>query len=96
MRPYVNDIGITTNGSLLYRRLERLQEAGVKSLNISLDSLVEAKNEFITRRHGATEKTIRSIDKALGLGLKVKLNVVAMNKFNCDELLDFVEFVKDR
>lgn len=41
---------MTTNGTLLNRKLEKLKEAGLNSLNISLDSLVEAKNAFITRR----------------------------------------------
>ena len=44
------EVGITTNGSVLNRKLPRLKDAGLTHLNISLDSLVPAKNEFITRR----------------------------------------------
>lgn len=40
----IKNIAITTNGTLLYRKLERLKEVGLNSINISLDSLVEAKS----------------------------------------------------
>ena len=43
-------VGMTTNGTLLPRKLERLKEAGLTHLNLSLDSLIPEKNEFITRR----------------------------------------------
>ena len=46
----IKTLSITTNGSLLPKKIERLREAGVNGLNISLDTLVEAKNAFITRR----------------------------------------------
>ena len=45
-----DEVGITTNGTVLNRKLSRLKEAGLTHLNISLDSLIPAKNEFITRR----------------------------------------------
>ena len=44
-----DQVGLTTNGTLLKRKMERLKEGGLTHLNISLDSLVPAKNEFITR-----------------------------------------------
>ena len=45
-----DEVGMTTNGTVLNRKLSRLKEAGLTHLNISLDSLIPAKNEFITRR----------------------------------------------
>jgi cyclic pyranopterin phosphate synthase len=51
---------------------------------------------MITRRENTTEKAIKAVDKAIELGVRTKLNVVAMRNFNDDELLDFVEFVKNR
>jgi cyclic pyranopterin phosphate synthase len=42
--PDIKTIAMTTNGTLLYRKLERLKEAGLNNINISLDTLVEAKN----------------------------------------------------
>lgn len=81
-------IGVTTNGSVIYRKLERLKENGLTHINFSLDSLVEAKSQFITRRSGGFEKTMKSIEKSLELGFKsVKVNVVVMKGFNEDELL---------
>ena len=88
---------MTSNGSLIYRKLDRLKEAGLSHLNLSMDSLVPAKNEFITRRPDTSKHVLRAIDKAIDIGLEsVKLNVVAMRNFNDDELLDFVELTKDR
>ena len=46
----IKTIAITTNGSLLPKKIERMKEAGLNNINISLDTLVEAKNQFITRR----------------------------------------------
>ena len=50
-----SEVGMTTNGSVLNRKLPRLKDAGLTHLNISLDSLVPAKNEFITRRPDASK-----------------------------------------
>ena len=48
--PEIKNVSITTNGSLLPKKLEKLKEHGVNGLNISLDTLVVAKNTFISRR----------------------------------------------
>lgn len=45
-------IGLTTNGVALHRKLPKLKESGLNMLNISLDTLIPAKFEFITRRRG--------------------------------------------
>lgn len=65
-------------------------------LNISLDTLKPEKYEKITRRKG-WERVIMGIDLALQLEFDpVKVNCVVMKGFNDDEILDFVEFTKDR
>uniref|UniRef100_A0A8B9SLD0 Molybdenum cofactor biosynthesis protein 1 n=1 Tax=Anas platyrhynchos TaxID=8839 RepID=A0A8B9SLD0_ANAPL len=88
-------IAITTNGINLARLLPRLKEAGVNAVNISLDTLVPAKYEFIVRRKGF-HKVMEGIHKATELGYRpVKVNCVVMRGFNEDELLGFVEFTKD-
>uniref|UniRef100_A0A493SVR3 Molybdenum cofactor biosynthesis protein 1 n=1 Tax=Anas platyrhynchos platyrhynchos TaxID=8840 RepID=A0A493SVR3_ANAPP len=88
-------IAITTNGINLARLLPRLKEAGVNAVNISLDTLVPAKYEFIVRRKGF-HKVMEGIHKATELGYHpVKVNCVVMRGFNEDELLGFVEFTKD-
>ncbi|KAI1895164.1 hypothetical protein AGOR_G00103480, partial [Albula goreensis] len=83
-------IAVTTNGMNLSRSLPRLKEAGLDLLNISLDSLVPAKFEFIVRRKGF-HKVMEGIDKAIEMGYNpVKVNCVVMRGLNEDEVLDFV------
>ncbi|XP_059966910.1 molybdenum cofactor biosynthesis protein 1 isoform X2 [Mesoplodon densirostris] len=83
-------IGITTNGINLARLLPQLQKAGLSTINISLDTLVPAKFEFIVRRKGF-RKVMEGIHKAIELGYSpVKVNCVVMRGLNEDELLDFV------
>uniref|UniRef100_A0A8C4UC06 cyclic pyranopterin monophosphate synthase n=1 Tax=Falco tinnunculus TaxID=100819 RepID=A0A8C4UC06_FALTI len=88
-------IAVTTNGINLTRLLPRLKEAGLNAINISLDTLVPAKFEFIVRRKGF-HKVMEGIHKATELGYRpVKVNCVVMRGFNEDELLSFVDFTKD-
>ncbi|NXU72236.1 MOCS1 protein, partial [Oreotrochilus melanogaster] len=88
-------IAVTTNGINLARLLPRLKEAGLNAINISLDTLVPAKFEFIVRRKGF-HKVMEGIHKATELGYHpVKVNCVVMRGFNEDELLSFVDFTKD-
>ncbi|XP_075605140.1 molybdenum cofactor biosynthesis protein 1 isoform X1 [Balearica regulorum gibbericeps] len=88
-------IAVTTNGINLARLLPRLKEAGLNAINISLDTLVPAKFEFIVRRKGF-HKVMEGIHKATELGYRpVKVNCVVMRGFNEDELLGFVDFTKD-
>ncbi|XP_051578387.1 molybdenum cofactor biosynthesis protein 1-like isoform X2 [Myxocyprinus asiaticus] len=83
-------IAVTTNGMNLARLLPGLKKAGVDLLNISLDSLVPTKFEFIVRRKGF-HKVMESIEKAIEMGYNpVKVNCVVMRGLNEDELLDFV------
>ncbi|XP_004846685.1 molybdenum cofactor biosynthesis protein 1 isoform X1 [Heterocephalus glaber] len=83
-------IGVTTNGINLARLLPSLQKAGLSALNISLDTLVPAKFEFIVRRKGF-HKVMEGIYKAIELGYRpIKVNCVVMRGLNEDELLNFV------
>jgi len=91
----LEDICITTNGILLERKLGPLIDAGVNRINISLDTLVEPKFEFITRRSGF-QRVKRVIEKAVVSDLDtVKVNCVVKRGFNEDELVDFVDWTKD-
>jgi len=92
----IEKIGITTNGIVLNRKLERLQKGGVNLLNISLDTLDTHKFTLITRRLG-WEKVMESIDKALALNFNpVKINCVVMKNINDMEICDFVEMTRDK
>ncbi|XP_071775062.1 molybdenum cofactor biosynthesis protein 1 isoform X1 [Centroberyx gerrardi] len=89
-------IAVTTNGMNLARLLPKLKEAGLDLINISLDSLVPAKFEFIVRRKGF-HKVMEGIDKAIEMGYNpVKVNCVVMRGLNEDELLDFVALTEKK
>lgn len=94
--PGLKYLAMTSNGIVLTRKLPRLQAAGLNQLNISLDTLVPAKFELLTRRKGHN-KVLQSIDTALGLGFSpVKVNTVIMRGLNDDEILDFVELTREK
>ncbi|KAK1267297.1 hypothetical protein QJS04_geneDACA009056 [Acorus gramineus] len=89
-------LAITTNGIVLAKKLPKLKESGLTSINISLDTLVPAKFEFMTRRKGL-EKVMESIDAAIQLGYNpVKVNCVVMRGLNDDEICDFVELTREK
>ncbi|KAK3444068.1 hypothetical protein EUGRSUZ_A00275 [Eucalyptus grandis] len=89
-------LAMTTNGITLARKLPKLKEFGLNSINISLDTLVLAKFEFLTRRKGH-EKVLESINAAVDLGYNpVKVNCVVMRGVNDDEICDFVELTRSR
>ncbi len=93
---YNFEIGLTTNGTLLEDKLTSLKKFGVDNLNISLDSLKADKFKFITGRN-KLESVIRSINKAEELGFNpLKINVVIIKHVNDNEIIDFVDFVKNR
>ncbi|XP_052170464.1 GTP 3',8-cyclase, mitochondrial isoform X2 [Diospyros lotus] len=89
-------LAMTTNGITLARKLPKLKECGLSALNISLDTLIPAKFEFLTRRKGH-EKVMESINAAIDLGYNpVKVNCVVMRGFNDDEICDFVELTREK
>lgn len=118
--PGLRDLGITTNGILLAKKLPgatqfhwgpveqqhvtsatplhlaALRAAGLTAVNISLDSLVPAKFELLTRRLGH-DRVLGAVDAALDAGfVPVKVNCVVMRGINDDELLDFVALTRER
>ncbi len=93
--PGIKSVHMTTNGLLFDRYAERLLEAGLTGVNISLDTMDAEKFVRITRREGV-EKVQESIKLALDLGFpRVKVNVVLMRGFNEGELADFTELAQD-
>ncbi|HFG9165988.1 TPA: GTP 3',8-cyclase MoaA [Clostridioides difficile] len=85
----INNIGMTTNAIGLSDRIFELEKCGLNKVNISLDSLKEYKYKSITRG-GNLKDVLKSIESCLNLGIKVKLNCVAISGFNDDELKDFM------
>lgn len=92
--PQLEVLGITTNGLVLSKKITDLKNAGLTHVNISLDSLVPAKFEFLARRKG-WHVVRKSIDDALAAGFdSVKINCVVMKGINEDELVDFVKLTE--
>lgn len=96
--PGLDTVAMTTNGVSLARRLPGLTEAGLTHLNISLDTLVPDKFQFVSRRPKAGHaKVLKGIETALELGYSpVKINCVVMRGLNEDEILDFVDTTQER
>ncbi|NOZ64058.1 MAG: GTP 3',8-cyclase MoaA [Caldiserica bacterium] len=90
--PGLEDISLTTNGILLAKFAGKLKEAGLRRVNISLDTLNPAKFQWLTGR-GRLEEVLRGTEEASGQGLNpVKVNVVVLRNVNQDEVIDFVRF----
>jgi cyclic pyranopterin phosphate synthase len=81
----LDELTVTTNGSQLARHAEALREAGVRRVNVSLDTLDPAKFAAITR-WGKLEKVLAGIEAAKQAGLQIKINTVALKGVNEDEV----------
>lgn len=92
----VQDLSMTTNGHLLEERCERLLAAGLRRINISLDSLEEGKFERVTRTK-SFGKVMRGIDVAQNSRLApAKVNAVLVRGLNDDEVESFAQFARER
>ena len=93
--PGVEELAITTNGLLLVDLAQPLKEAGVKTINISIDSLKRERYKEVARMD-RLEVALAGLGAAMSAGFReVKLNVVVMANVNEDELLDFVALTRD-
>lgn len=90
----IEEITVTTNGSLLDKYGVQLKNAGIKRINISLDSLQTDKYAFITGGFDLN-KIIENIKFAKTCGFNpIKINAVIIKGFNDNEILDFCEFAE--
>jgi cyclic pyranopterin phosphate synthase len=89
------ELAITTNGILVDRFIPVFKEVGLKAINVSLDTLDRKRMEHITRRdyYG---RIMSNIELLLKDDFHVKVNVVLMRGTNDDEIIDFVNWTKDR
>src|SRR5665647_100346 len=85
---------LTTNGTRIHEFVDVLEQANVRSLNISLDTLHAEKFQLVTRRNQFDIVT-RNIQLLLHKNFHVKINVVVMNGLNDNEINDFIEWTKD-
>ena len=92
--PGVEELCLTTNGSLLAEQAAALREAGVTHLNISLDTLKEERFRAITRA-GTLSDVLRGLESAERAGFeKIKLNCVLLGGVNDDEIADFAALTR--
>jgi cyclic pyranopterin phosphate synthase len=91
----LDELTITTNGSQLARYAQQLFDAGVRRINVSLDTLDPQKFRAITR-WGDFGKVMEGIDAAQKAGLKIKLNAVALKDFNEHEIPEMLRFAHGR
>lgn len=89
------ELTLTTNGILVHDFIDTFREAGITTLNVSIDSLKKDKFNQITRRN-YFEKLIENLDLLETNDFNVKLNVVVIKGFNDNEIIDFIELTKDR
>ena len=91
----LKELALTTNGISLHRKLDKMVEAGLTGVNISLDTLDPFQFQLLTRRQGfeAVMKSINRIQEMnrLGAGIKLKINAVVMRGLNDHQILHFVE-----
>ncbi|HKY16676.1 MAG TPA: GTP 3',8-cyclase MoaA [Microthrixaceae bacterium] len=90
------DLALTTNGATLTRAAGPLRAAGLRRINISLDSLRPDRFESLTRRD-ELDSVLAGIDAAVAAGFDpVKINCVVMRGVNEDEVVDFARFGRER
>ena len=91
----LKELTLTTNGSQLERFADDLYAAGMRRINVSLDTLDEDKFARVTR-WGRLPQVLRGLDAAQRAGLRVKINAVALKGFNEDELFTMTEWCASR
>ncbi|MEO1492815.1 MAG: GTP 3',8-cyclase MoaA [Pseudomonadota bacterium] len=90
----LDELTVTTNGSQLKKMAQPLADCGVKRINVSLDTLDEAKFQKITR-WGRLAQVLEGIEAAQAAGLRVKINVVALKGTNDGEIHKLIEWCRD-
>ena len=91
----LKELTLSTNGGQLVRFAKPLAAAGIKRINVSLDTLDPEKFRAVTR-WGDLSKVLAGIDAALEAGLKVKINTVALKGVNHDELAELMVWAHGR
>lgn len=91
----LDDISLTTNGQLLARKLPQLQAAGIRRLNVSLDTLDPQAFRRIARG-GDLASVLAGMEQATALGMRIKVNMVPMRGHNLDQVLPLLDYCLER
>ncbi len=95
--PGIEDISLSTNAVLLGDQAQELRDAGIRRVNVSLDSLQEDRVDAIARRPGSFGGIMKGLDAAEAVGFDpIKINVVLIGGQNDDEIEDFARITRDR
>ena len=95
--PGIDDLALSTNAVLLADMADELRSAGVRRLNVSLDSLRPERVDAIARRPNSLPAIMDGLDAAERVGFDpIKINVVVMRGRNDDEIADFAELTRER
>ena len=89
------DLAMTTNAFLLKGAAQRLKDAGLKRINVSIDTLKPEVAQEIAGKD-VLKNVLEGVDEALEVGLKVKVNMVPMKTVNAMEIVDVLEYCKAR
>jgi GTP 3',8-cyclase len=87
----LDELTLTTNGTQLANKAEALHAAGVRRINVSLDTLDPERFRFVTR-HGSLAQVLDGIDAARAAGLKIRINMVALKGVNEDEFAAMMDY----
>ncbi len=91
----LHELTLTTNGSQLARYAAGLAEAGVRRVNVSLDTLDAEKFRHVTRR-GELSRVLEGLEAAQRAGLRIKINTVAVKGLNEDEIPDIIRWAHEQ
>ena len=89
------DLAMTSNAYLLKGAAKKLKDAGLKRINVSIDSLKPEVAQRIAQKD-VLQNVLDGVEEALAVGLKVKANMVPMKGVNADEIVDVLEYCKAR
>lgn len=92
----VEDIGLTTNASLLEHFAPKLKDAGLKRVNVSLDAVDDELFQSINDSGVSKERVLKGIKKAKDVGLGVKVNMVVKKGMNDQEIIPMAKFFKEQ
>ncbi len=89
------DLALTTNGYLLKNAAQKLKDAGLRRINVSLDSLKKESAQKMAQKD-VLGKVLEGIEEAQRVGLSVKVNMVPIKGINADEIIDVLEYSKSK
>ncbi|WP_242320565.1 GTP 3',8-cyclase MoaA [Bacillus cereus group sp. BfR-BA-01354] len=91
----VEDIGLTTNGSLLKKFAPDLYKAGLSRVTVSLDSLEEERFFYLNGNRSKVQRVLEGIQAAAEVGMKIKINMVVQKGKNQQDILQMAQYFKE-